>query len=303
MDRAASRLKIFAFVVTLMFVALSTRLWFLQVLAGPQYGERARDQALRTVTTDALRGHILDRDGRRLVENRLSLEVRIKRDELGDEAEATLAHLSEILGVPAQDLGEELDTTQYYVYQPIPVAEFVPEEVFFRIREEPEKFQGVQVVEHSVRSYPNGRLGAHVLGWLQQINAEELRERRFEGYEPTDLVGRAGVEASYERWLRGTPGKQVFLVNSDADVLREFDAVPPQPGHDVVLSLELDVQRIAEQEIERGIERARGVFDDDTGRYLAANAGSVVILDPNTGGIVALASWPTFHPGWYVRGL
>jgi penicillin-binding protein 2 len=302
-DRAASRLKLLAFVVAMMFIALSTRLWFLQVLAGPAYAKDARENSLRTVMTDALRGEILDRDGRRLVQNRLSLEVRVNRDELGDESEATLAHLSEILGVPAQDLGEKLDTPVYFSYQPVPVAEFVPEEVFFKVREEPEEFQGVQVVEKSVRFYPDGRLGAHVLGWVGQIDAEELEQPRFRDYGPTDLVGKSGVEASYERWLRGTPGREVFLVNSDGEVLREFDPTPPEPGHNVVLSLDLDIQRIAEQELEAGILRARTVWDKSTLRPLSANAGSVVVLDPNTGGIVAMASWPTFHPSWYVRGL
>src|SRR5919106_1204300 len=289
MDRAASRLKVLAFVVVLVFVALSPRLWFLQVLAGPAHAEAARDNSLRTVMTDALRGDIVDRDGRRLVQNRLSLEVRINRDELGEDAEATLAHLSEILGVPAQDLGEKLATRLYYSYQPVPVAEFVPEEVFFKIREEPEDFQGVQVVEKSVRSYPNGRLGAHVLGWVGQITREELEEspKRFASYGPADLVGKSGVESTYERWLRGKPGREVFLVNSDGEVLREFDPTPPEPGHDLVLSLDLDIQRIAEQELQAGIEAARTQIDDSTGRYLAANAGAVVVLDPNTGGVVA----------------
>ena len=303
MDRATSRLKVLATIVAFTFVALSTRLWFLQVLAGPEHLREARDNSLRTVMTDALRGDIVDREGRPLVKNRLSLEVRIKRDELGDQAEATLTNLSEILGVPAQDLGSQLETKLYYAYQPVPVAEFVPEEVFFKVREEPEKFQGVQVVEQSVRSYPHGELGAHVLGWVGQISGEELESPRFIGYGPSDLVGQAGVEASYERWLRGTPGREVFLVNSDGDVLREFDPVPAEPGHDVVLSMDLAIQRIAEEELAAGLERARGVFDDDTGRYLAANAGSVVVLDADTGGIVAMASSPTFQPRWYVRGL
>ena len=114
MERAGSRLKILSFVVAFMFVSLSTRLWFLQVLAGPQHDRDARDNSLRTVATDALRGDIVDRDGRRLVHNRISLEVRINRDELGDDAEATLANLSEILGVPAQELGEKLETKLYY---------------------------------------------------------------------------------------------------------------------------------------------------------------------------------------------
>jgi penicillin-binding protein 2 len=302
-ERSGSRLKILAFVVAFMFVALSTRLWFLQVLAGPQHDRDARDNSLRTVATDALRGNIVDRRGRRLVHNRISLEVRIKRDELGDEAEATLAHLSEILGVPAQELGEELDTKLYYSYQPVPVAEFVPEQVFFKVREEPEKFQGVEVVEQSVRSYPQDSLAAHLVGWVGQINAEEIDDPRFEGYGPSDLVGKAGIEATYERWLRGTPGEERFLVNSDGEVLREFDPRPPEPGHDLRLSLDLDVQRIVEDELAAGIQRARTVYDPSNGQNLAANAGAVVVLDPNTGGIVAMASWPTFHPSWFVKGL
>ncbi|HET9248377.1 MAG TPA: penicillin-binding protein 2 [Actinomycetota bacterium] len=303
MDRAAGRLKVLAFVVAFMFVALTTRLWFLQVLAGPQHERDALDNSIRTVETDALRGDIVDRQGRRLVHNRLSLEVRINRDELGAEAESTLAHLSEILGVPAQELGEQLGTKLYYSYQPVPVAEFVPEEVYFKIREEPERFPGVEVVEQSVRSYPQGRLGAHLVGWVGQINADELERPPFSGYGPSDLVGKAGIEATYERWLRGEPGQERFLVNSDGEVLREFDPRPPEPGHDLRLALDLDVQRIAESELQAGIERARSVYDESTGRGLEANAGAVVVLDPDTGGIVAMASWPTFRPAWFVRGL
>ncbi len=303
MERAGSRLKILAFVVTIMFIALSTRLWFLQVLAGPQHERDARDNSLRTVTTDALRGDILDRDGRRLVHNRISLEVRINRDELGDEAEATLAHLSEILGVSAQELGAKLDSKLYYSYQPVPVAEFVPEEVFFKVREEPEKFRGVEVVEQSVRTYPQGPAGAHLVGWVGQINAEEIDAKRFAGYGPSDLVGKAGLESTYERWLRGTPGEERFLVNSDGEVLREFDPKPPEPGHDLLLALDLDIQRIVEDELALGIERARTVYDESTGTNLEANAGAVVVLDPKTGGIVAMTSWPSFQPSWFVRGL
>jgi penicillin-binding protein 2 len=303
MERSGSRLKILAFVVAFMFVALSTRLWFLQVLAGPQHERDARDNSLRTVATDALRGDVVDIEGRRLVHNRISLEVRINRDELGSDAEATLANLSEILGVPAQELGQKLQTKLYYSYQPVPVAEFVPEEVYFKIREEPEKFKGVEVVEQSVRSYPQGLLAAHLVGWVGQINAEELGDPRFSGYGPSDLVGKSGVESTYERWLRGTPGEERFLVNSDGEVLREFDPKPPQPGHDLRLSLDLDVQRIVEEELAKGIDNARTVSDESTGTNLVANAGAVVVMDPNTGGIVAMASWPTFRPSWFVRGL
>ena len=206
MERSGSRLKILAFVVVFMFVALSTRLWFLQVLAGPQHARDARDNSLRTVTTDALRGDIVDREGRRLVHNRLSLEVRIKRDELGDEAEATLAHLSEILGVPAQDLGEQLDSNLYYSYQPVPVAEFVPEEVFFKVREEPERFRGVEVVEQSVRTYPQRALAAHLVGWVGQINAEEIERSPVRGLRAVGPRGQGGARGDLRAVVAGDSG-------------------------------------------------------------------------------------------------
>jgi penicillin-binding protein 2 len=185
----------------------------------------------------------------------------------------------------------------------VPVAGFVPEQVFFKVREEPEKFRGVDVVEQSVRNYPHGMLGAHLVGWVGQINAEQLQSDRFRGYGPSDRVGIAGLEAAYERWLRGQPGEERFLVNSDGEVLREFDPRPPQPGHDLITALDLDVQRIVEEELAAGIFRARDVFDESTGRFLRANAGAVVVLDPDTGGVVSMASWPTFRPGWFVRGI
>ena len=181
-------------------------------------------------------------------------------------------------GSPRTSSVEKLDTKLYYSYQPVPVAEFVPEEVFFKVREEPERFQGVEVVEKSVRTYPQGPLAAHLVGWVGQINAEEIDAPRFAGYGPSDLVGRAGLEATYERWLRGTPGEERFLVNSDGEVLREFDPKPAEPGHDLRLSLDLDVQRIAEEELAAGIQRARTVYDESSGRNLVANAGAAVVL-------------------------
>ena len=189
----------------------------------------------------------------------------INRDELGDEAESTLAHLSEILGVPAQELGEQLGTKLYYSYQPVPVAEFVPEEVYFKIREEPERFPGVEVVEQSVRSYPQGRLGAHLVGWVGQINAEELERPRFSGTGPPISSARRASRPPTSPGC-GEPGQERFLVNSDGEVLREFDPRPAEPGHDLRLALDLDVQRIAEEELQAGIERARSVYDESSNR-------------------------------------
>jgi len=125
MEKASSRLKVLALLVVLMFVALSTRLWFLQVLATTQFQQEARDNSVRFVYTPPLRGLIYDDQGHVLVENRESLEVRVNRDAMGTDAEAEVLRLAKLLNIPVHVLVQRLQTNLYYSYQPIPVAEFV----------------------------------------------------------------------------------------------------------------------------------------------------------------------------------
>ena len=157
-----------------------------------------------------------------------------------------------------------------------------------------------------MREYPNGTMAAHVLGWVGQITADNIADtKRFKDYGPNDLVGQAGLEKQYERFLQGHKGRQKYLINSNQEIVRLLGEEPPVPGDDLVLSLDIDTQRIAEQALADGIEHTRDIFDDsqDPPGYLQANSGAVIVMDPTTGGIKALASWPTFDPSWFVQGL
>jgi penicillin-binding protein 2 len=307
MEKTSSRLKVLALFVVIMFVALTTRLWFLQVLAFEDNRDKAKDNGLRTAATNAIRGDILDARGRRLVGNRLSLEVRVTLTQLqagGKKKEReTVRRLAKLLRVPAAEIYAGLQDPQYYPYQPKPVAEFVDQSVSWAIAEHPRLYPGVEVVETSVRDYPYGSLGAQVLGWVGQIDAAQLQDPGYAKYGQIDLVGRAGLERSYERWLRGTKGKTTYLVNSDGDTLRKLDERAAVPGHDLTLAVDVRIQRAAEQELFDGMRESRGHFDEDTGRNLDANAGAVIVMRPDDGGVVALASWPTFRPSWFVPGL
>src|SRR5215831_9296888 len=118
MEKASSRLKVLAILVVLMFVALSTRLWFLQVLATTQFQQEARDNSVRFVYTPPLRGLIYDDQGHVLVENRESLEVRVNRDAMGSDAEAEVLRLAKLLNIPVHVLVQRLQTNLYYSYQP-----------------------------------------------------------------------------------------------------------------------------------------------------------------------------------------
>jgi penicillin-binding protein 2 len=303
MEKVGARLRVLALLVLVMFAALTTRLWFLQVLATTEFTSQARDNSVRFVHTDALRGLVLDANGDPIVENQTSLEVRIAQDELleSGRAEQVIYRLAQLLDMPVAEITAALDSNKYLPFQPKPVAEFIDEEAYAYINEHPREFPGVQVVEASVRKYPHGRMAAHILGTLGLINQEELESPRFRTYGINDLVGRGGLEQVYERWLRGTKGEQKYIVNADGEVLRALGAIEPEPGHDVQLALDLEIQRIAEEELRDGMERARTLTDSD-GFSLKATAGVVVILDPEDGGVEAMASVPSFDPRWGVEG-
>ncbi len=303
MEKASSRLRVLALLVALMFIALSTRLWFLQVLATQRFDKEARDNSVRFVYTDPLRGQIYDAQGRLLVVNQGSLELRITPDELGNQAEAVVGRVAKLTNVPIADIVSKLQDKRYLPTQAIPVAEFVPKEVDFYISEHPSRFPGVDVEETSVRSYPFGRLAAHVLGWTGLIDAAQYADLQKQGYGPNDIVGKAGLEAVYEPYLRGERGKQKLIVNSDGETIQALGKVEPTPGDDLKLSLDARVQRLAEKALAEGMAHTRAAYHDANGNAMRANAGAVVVLDANTGGVVAMASNPGFDPSWYVHGL
>ena len=141
----------------------------------------------------------------------------------------------------------------------------------------------MEVVPAAVRDYPNGTMAAHVLGWVGQIGAEEITDRQYKDYGPNDLLGKTGLEKQYERFLRGRKGRQKYLVNSNQEIVRLLGEQTAVPGEDLVLSLDIDTQRIAEQALIEGIEHTRTIFDDsqDPPGYLKANSGAVIVHGPD----------------------
>ncbi|MET0801384.1 MAG: penicillin-binding transpeptidase domain-containing protein [Actinomycetota bacterium] len=316
MERSSARLKVFAILVLVMFAALSTRLWFLQVLATQVYAEEAQNNGVRTTSIDALRGEIWTADqyekqqrsesGVPLVRNRSSLEVRVDKQELeaSGKAEEVLLELSAMLDIPVKQITAKLESKDYYDFQAKPVAEFVPEEVAFAIRERQDDFPGVLVRNASVREYPMGTMASHILGWVSQVRKEQLDdERHYRNYGPNDMAGQTGLEVQYERYLRGSKGLQRYVVNADGERIRDLGGRPPSPGGDLVLTIDGEWQQAAETALEDSILRTRQVFDEDSGSYYKADGGVVVVLDVETGGVKAMASWPDYDPGWFVRGL
>jgi penicillin-binding protein 2 len=306
--RIKTRMKVLAGLAVFMFAALTTRLWFLQVLASEEFSAAADENQLRLVRIDPLRGQIVDRNGEPLVINRSSTIVLVDQSDRGfqQDKEGVMFRLSNLLDVPLEDLLERLSSRKYLPYQPIPVAEDVTKEAVFFIREHSEEFPGVSYELGAVREYPQGSLAAHLLGYVGEISEGQLEDPALEGYEAGEIVGKAGVEASYEQYLHGKTGIRAVQVNAQGRVLDDdFNegAQPPTPGNNLVLAMDLGAQKVAERSLTLGIKLARQTIDSTSGIHLKATGGSAIVMDPKTGRVLAMASNPTYEPDLFTGGL
>jgi penicillin-binding protein 2 len=295
-DRVTLRLAVFGIAIFAAFVALFSRLWFLQVLASDQYQGLAKENRVRTVYSEPERGRILDANGKVLVVNRSSQTVTIRHGVLDRprQRRMVLSRLSELLKIPVGDLEERVDDGTVSPYKPIPVANDVKQRDVIYIQEHQEMFPGVENDDLPVREYPFGALAPQILGYINEISETDLKSSHFKGASPPyaagDIVGKSGIEYEYDRTLRGVPGKQRVIVNSAGDVVgRPVEVQTETPGKDIVLSIDAKIQRLAQDALKSGIDVSRG-------QGYQAPGGGVVVMDPNTGAIDAMASFPTYNP-------
>lgn len=320
-----SRLRLFvvqALVVSL-FLTLFARLWYMQVLTGEGYQAAAAEQSVRDVVVQPARGLIVDDVGRPLVANRSSWVVSVDRTLLGklpeDVRDRTLRKLSRVVKVDQDTIeartvvcgqsGAVAGTCwNGSPYQPVPVARDVPQQVAVKLLERTEEFPAVLAQQESVRAYPSpyGVNGAHVMGYLSPITGGELEEAEKDGdtsVNGASVVGRAGVEKAYDRYLRGTPGYKKVAVDSMGRVLGDSGEVDSTPGDTLVTSIDAEVQGFVEKQLAQTIQTARSTTDTVTGRRYAADSGAAVVLDAKTGRVVALASQPTYDPEVWSGGI
>ena len=302
-DSAPLRLGVLGIVVVSLFAALLSRLWYLQVMDSRTFQVEARSNQVRVVYEEAPRGRILDRNGKVLVDNRGTQVITVDRNEVKDEPEV-VGRLAALLNVPQKELRQRMADVRFSPYTPVPVAEEVPEETIVYLREHQDQFPGVAAPTRPLRAYPNGALGAHLLGYVGQTTKEELDARRSKGYREGDEIGKQGIEKAYEEDLRGAPGSKRLQVNSSGKVLGPpLLETSPKQGRDLFLTVDLDIQTVAEQSLAQGLEAARGQRDRNEGKNFVAPAGSVVVMNPQDGSILAMASFPTFEPAQFVNGI
>jgi len=335
-ERSRLRLVVLQVLVLSLLATLLGRLWYVQVLASENYRMAAAENASREIVTPAARGMILDSRGRPLARNRTALVVSVSRTALlrqPDGGRELLAKVASVVGEPFEAVWDKTRLCgsegappaprcfNGSPYQPIPVTDEADTAMALQIMERREDFPGVTAELTPVREYPQplGANAAHELGYLGPVSDEELAERATEASERgnrssspaetvlqgTDLVGRSGLERQYDDDLRGRPGVRSLAVDHRGGVSGLLAETEPTPGNHLVTTIDADVQAEAEKQLKAAIMRARRTGDINKGyaTKLEADSGAVVVMDVRTGGIVAMASWPTYDPNIWVGGI
>ncbi|MBV9407830.1 MAG: penicillin-binding protein 2, partial [Candidatus Eremiobacteraeota bacterium] len=299
-DRPLTRVLGFAAVLAIALIAIVVRLADVQLVQGETFAAQARANQIQVIPVAAPRGLILDRHGTVLVRSRPSFVCALIPSEIRD-IDKTLDTLSSVLGVPVDKLRHRLlhhhdknydDFAQVQTYEPygpvILATDLTPVQTA-RLAESQSDLPGVDMEEQPVRNYPYGKTGAHLFGYVGVIDEDEYAKRKRLGYSPNDVTGKDGLENAYDRYLHGTAGGEQVEVNASGALVRRLKPLDPVPGNTLVTTIDWRLQRIVEKNLKEQLAK----WGKLQGRRLA---GAVVVIDPWTGGVLALASMPEFDP-------
>ncbi|MBW2622976.1 MAG: penicillin-binding protein 2 [Deltaproteobacteria bacterium] len=272
------------FVVFLLFFLLFGRLWYLQIIKGHEY--RALSENNRTRVQDILptRGLILDRHGHILVDNHPAYDLALVRED-APQLDLLKAKLEKLLTRPDGDLAKNFEAARFKpAFQPALICADLERSELVSLETNRLELPGLVIRIKPRRKYLDEGLAAHVIGYLGEVSQLQLDLDEYQDHRMGDLVGRFGLERTFESSLKGKRGWRLVEVNASGRVLEIIKQVPPVPGHNLYLTLDTKIQQVAEE-------------------ALSEVAGSLVALDPTNGEILAMASSPTFSQDDFIRGI
>jgi penicillin-binding protein 2 len=289
-SRLSVRVAVLGGIAVALFGVLFFRLWNLQILDGDKYLAEAKNNRTREFKVIAPRGDILDREGNVVVDNRTSLTLQLNTEKLPEgpaEEKAVLSRLGELAHMSLPKVRKTIrEGEEIAAGAPVTLRQDVGFYLVAYIEEHQEEFPGVSVQRVFVRHYPHGTLAAHVLGTVSEIDEEELEEARYKKLEPGDEVGQAGVEESYDHFLRGQPGLQKIQVNALGQPTPggQLASKPPSPGENLKLTIDSEVQAAGESAL-----ASQGL------------PGGFITMNVDSGQILGLGSFPTYEPAVFTH--
>lgn len=294
--RFGQRLDVLAVIVLLVFLALVSRLGYLQVVQGKNYERLADGNRIKLIPIMAPRGMVYDRNGVSLVSNRPGFTVSIVPIS-GPVADHVIAKLATILGMSPNEITDKLEQKKG-AFEPIRIKADLGPDVVTKIEERRSELPGVVIEIQPIRNYPNNELAAHVLGYVSEINDTELERLKAKGYKAGNIVGKFGLEKLYDAQLRGSDGGDQVEVDVAGKPIQVLGKKEPIPGHNLVLTIDQRIQKATEEAIDEQL-----YYLQTKTQWKNAKAATVIVMNPKTGEILAMASRPTFNPNFFAVGI
>ncbi|MGB9711867.1 MAG: penicillin-binding protein 2 [Dissulfurimicrobium hydrothermale] len=284
MNAFEGRYKRCTLLLLLVFMILISRLWYLQIYKGDELRAKSESNRLRVLRIQAPRGRVFDRNGRILTGVKPYFNVCIVREDVRD-MEGLITRLAGLLGEDEADIRASLyQGSKQPLYMPIAIKRDIDWETLSKISARLIYLPGVVIDVAPGREYPYGPVAPHLIGYLGEISEDDIKNNLYPGARPGDMVGKSGVEGRYNSELAGVPGKRIVEVDVKGGLVKELEETPPEAGDDIYLTIDLDLQMAAEEAMKDKI-------------------GAAVVLDPNSGEILAMVSSPGFDPGIFAKGL
>jgi len=302
-SRPSLRLKVVRICFVLLFGVLVLRLWSLQVVNGKNYAAAVSSNAVRTVTVSAARGQIVDRNGALLAGNVPDQEILLSQAE-ATQHPAIVGMAAALVGQTPTQVKAALNDSQYSPYEPVPIETNASAATVEYLQMHQSAYPGVTVKSVSQRTYPSaGTLAPDVVGYVGDATSTEVKANPKAGYTQGSQVGQTGIEAQYNKELGGTNGNQELEVNSLGDVVGTLSTTAPTTGDTVVLNIDSGLQAAVQTALQNDVTTDQSTVDPKTGKRPAANTAAAVVLNVQTGAVLALASDPAYNLDEWVGGI
>ena len=279
----------------LLFVILLGRMVYLQLWRGEYYTKQSDGNRLRQSRIIAPRGLIFDKNGKELVNNLPGYAVVLQKQ--ADYKPETLQHISQLLGIPVEVIKKKIKESQNY-YEPILLKSDLSLEMVTKIEEQRRYMPEVMLSVQPIRNYPYKEVGVHALGYVGEVSSYEIEKGLFKNVTQGSIVGKSGLEKSYDKILRGEDGAFMEEVDVAGNVVKHYDSVQPVPGKNLQLTLDFRLQQSLENFTDKHL-----AFLRSSGLAPRARAAAVVALDPRNGAVRALVSRPGYDPNLFVHGI
>lgn len=289
------RLHTLLLVCLVLFTVLIGRMVYLQLWRGDYYAKQSDGNRLRQSRIIAPRGLILDSEGKELVNNLPGYAVVLQKQ--SSYKPETLQRLSALLDMPVEEINKKIKASANY-YEPIMLKNNLDQQLVTKIEEQRRYMPEVMLSVQPIRNYPYHELGVHALGYVGEVSAYEIEQGLFKNVAQGSLVGKAGLEKSYDQYLRGEDGAFMEEVDVAGNVVKHYDSVQPVPGKNLKLTLDYELQKTLEEFTDRHLAYLRS-----SGIAPGARAAAVVAIDPRNGAVRAMVSRPGYDPNWFVHGI